>query len=82
MKKRIVAAVCAVIAVLMIAAAVYVNDFYHATEEALFCLEEPAEGVDVVRQGDILFFVPENAEAGVIFYPGGKVQAESYAPLM
>ena len=42
-KKRIMVAVCAVIAVLMIAAAVYVNDFYHATEEALFCLEEAYE---------------------------------------
>ena len=31
--------------------------------------------------GDIAF-VPDNPVAGLVFYPGGKVQPEAYAPLM
>ena len=30
----------------------------------------------------MIYFVPKEPLAGLIFYPGGKVQAEAYAPLM
>lgn len=33
-------------------------------------------------KNDHIVFAPENAMAGLIFYPGGKVQYEAYAPLM
>lgn len=60
----------------------YVNDYYRAGEPALACMEEPASGVSVYELDDNIVFSPENPRAGFIFYPGGKVQAEAYAPLM
>lgn len=44
---------------------------------------EPTDAVAVQRleDGDIAF-VPGDPRAGIVFYPGGKVQAEAYAPLM
>lgn len=40
------------------------------------------EWVTVVQQEDLTAFCPENAEAGLIFYPGGKVEHTAYAPLL
>ena len=37
----------------------------------------------VVDEEDRMIFEPEGqADTGIIFYPGGKVQAESYAPML
>ena len=40
------------------------------------------EGVTVQETDDGLAFVPREARAGFIFYPGGKVDHTAYAPLM
>lgn len=60
----------------------YVGDYYHADDAALAAME-PTDTVAVQRleDGDIAF-VPDDPRAGIVFYPGGKVQAEAYAPLM
>lgn len=63
--------------------AFYVSDYYRALPEALAVVTEPAEGITVTEvKNDHIVFAPENAMAGLIFYPGGKVQYEAYAPLM
>ena len=61
----------------------YISDYYRALPEALAVVTEPAEGITVTEvKNDHIVFAPENAMAGLIFYPGGKVQYEAYAPLM
>ena len=46
-------------------------------------IQTPAEDVHlIVDEEGRMIFEPEEAETGIIFYPGGKVQAESYAPLL
>lgn len=61
----------------------YINDYYRALPEALAVVAEPAEGIIVTEEkNDRIIFEPEDAKAGLIFYPGGKVQYEAYAPLM
>ena len=63
--------------------AFYISDYYRALPEALAVVTEPAEGITVTEvKNDHVVFAPENAMAGLIFYPGGKVQYEAYAPLM
>lgn len=63
--------------------AFYVSNYYRALPEALAVVSEPAEGIIVTEEkNDRIVFEPEDALAGLIFYPGGKVQYESYAPLM
>lgn len=79
------------IAVLLLAAGVgcgvYLGDYYHAESSAIEAITDPENGVRVSRSdnGQIVF-TPENPpadlSAGLIFYPGGKVQYEAYAPLM
>lgn len=60
----------------------YVNNYYKATDEAWKYISEPAEGVKVEDVDNTILFEPEKPVAGFIFYPGGLVETEAYAPLM
>ncbi|MGI6221796.1 MAG: alpha/beta hydrolase [Coriobacteriales bacterium] len=64
--------------------ALYAADFYHADEAALEALSpDDDDGVLVQEMDDgSIAFSPADPKAGLIFYPGGKVQAEAYAPLL
>lgn len=80
--KIVLMAVLAVIVVGAIGFGVYVGDYYHADDAALAAMESTdAVAVQRLEDGDIAF-VPDDPRAGIVFYPGGKVQAEAYAPLM
>ena len=61
--------------------AVYVNDYYRADETALAALE--SDGSVAVSQ-DVFgwYFDGPSTENALIFYPGGKVEETSYAPLL
>ncbi len=82
---KIVFSVLAILVIgLGIGIAVYINDFYHATPEALEALQS-SEMTKVSKIGkDTIIFSPikEKVKAGFIFYPGGKVQYEAYAPML
>lgn len=75
-------AVLAVVVAGAIGFGVYVGDYYHADDAALAAMESTdTVAVQRLEDGDIAF-VPGDPQAGIVFYPGGKVQAEAYAPLM
>lgn len=80
--KIVLMAVLAVIVAGAMGFGVYVGDYYHADDAALAAME-PTDTVAVQRlEGGNIAFVPGDPQAGIVFYPGGKVQAEAYAPLM
>lgn len=84
--KRVLVAVAIAIVALFVAFVWYVNDYNHADEVALAVVADEdasADGVIVeqLESGDIAF-VPEKPTVGLVFYPGAKVQPESYAPLL
>ena len=78
-KKRIIA--LAVVLVLCIGGWAYVSDYYRADETAIAAMAS-VSGITVQQSGSTFAFVPEQAETGFIFYPGGKVEYTAYAPLM
>ena len=63
----------ALLLVIGIGCGIYLGDYYRAEPEALALTER--------MDGDLVW-APENAETGLIFYPGGKVDPAAYAPLM
>ncbi len=66
---------------LVIGCVVYVNDYYRADGAARQALQ--GNEAAAVRQEDgLVIFAPEDPVAGLIFYPGGKVEYTAYAPLM
>ena len=85
MKKRtkIILSVClALLLVIGIGGYAYVSDYYHADEIALEAMACQTGSVQAEQNGDVIWFVPEEPTAGLIFYPGGKVEHTAYAPLL
>lgn len=59
----------------------YSSDYYHALSEA--DLENViTEDIDVITQGNETMFEAKKSQTGLIFYPGGKVEATAYEPLL
>ena len=80
--KIVLTAVLAIIVAGAMGFGVYVGDYYHADGAALAAMESTdTVAVQRLEDGDIAF-VPGDPRTGIVFYPGGKVQAEAYAPLM
>ncbi|MBR5547939.1 MAG: alpha/beta hydrolase [Clostridia bacterium] len=78
-QKRMIA--LALVLMLCIGGWAYVSDYYPADETAISAMAS-VSGIAVQQCGSTLAFVPEQAETGFIFYPGGKVEYTAYAPLM
>ena len=83
MKKKIALSIIVVLILSLVGGTVYyINDYYRAEDMAVSLISTPNTSVTVTEENGVFTFVPQNATKGVIFYPGGKVEAESYAPLM
>jgi hypothetical protein len=83
MKKKIILLVIIVLILSLVGGTVYyINDYYHAEETAVSLIATPKENVVVTEENGVFTFKPQNATKGIIFYPGGKVEAKAYAPLM
>ena len=77
MKKRtrIILSVClAVLLPFGVGGYAYVSDYYHADETALEAMAYQADSVQAELDGNVIWFVPEDPTAGLIFDPGGKVE--------
>ena len=79
MKKKDLIKIIVVLLLLVLLGAFtwYVNDYYHADEMALKVLEEE----NIVINKDNIILKGSN-DIGIIFYPGAKVEAESYLPIL
>jgi hypothetical protein len=80
-KKKLILLMALFIFLIAIAGfAYYVSDYYHADNTALAALKS-TNSYNVLNTDDSITFTPteNNSTTGVIIYPGGKVQAESYA---
>lgn len=76
--------VAAVLILLTVVGAIYVNDYYRAEDEAIADAIGSDGSVEIseIRDGVIAFIPEGDAEVGFIFYPGGKVEYTAYIPLM
>lgn len=85
MKKqaKIIVFVClAALLMIGISAYAYVSDYYHADEAAQAVMAFQADTVQIEKDGKVVWFIPDEPSAGLIFYPGGKVEYTAYAPLL
>ena len=74
--------IVAAIAIIFGACAIYLGDYYRADEGAIAAFA-PEDNVSVsTLDGGNIVFEPQNATVGFIFYPGGKVEANAYQPLL
>lgn len=68
-------------AAMVLAAGIYVSDYYPAGPVALAALQSD-ETLTVEEHDGAVVFRPAEPLAGLIFYPGGKVEHTAYAPLL
>ncbi len=79
---KLVSLLIAVVVVSVVACAVYLGDYYRADMDAVEAFA-PVSAVEMQTAGNgNLIWEPEQACAGFIFYPGGKVEYTAYIPLM
>lgn len=79
--RRVFLCLLAVLLAACIAFGVYVSDYYRADPAAEDALVSD-DLVTVTEQDGNWVFAPESPTAGLIFYPGGKVENTAYAPLL
>lgn len=80
--KITLAVILSVIVLTAVGCGIYLQDYYRADPSAIEVISREYDTVTVTDTvGRQIVFAPENPVAGLIFYPGGKVQYESYAPL-
>ncbi|MDY4047489.1 alpha/beta fold hydrolase [Negativibacillus massiliensis] len=77
---RILAAVLLLLTILAGAFFWYVSDYYRAEDVALEVL---AQNDGIVTQDNLTILSPSyQSDTAIIFYPGAKVEAEAYLPLL
>ena len=69
------------LAIIAGACVIYLNDYYHADNEAISTFMPQDVVLKQEKDGKVVF-EPEGATKGFIFYPGGKVEYTAYVPLM
>lgn len=80
--RRVLLVVGIILALLAAAFTIYASVYYHADERAqAACVADGTVAINDTADA-LVFGDPQTARAGFIFYPGAKVQAEAYAPLM
>ena len=72
-KRKLLLIPLALLVVIGIGCGIYLGDYYRADAGAIALTDG--------MEGDLVW-APEDAQAGLIFYPGGKVDHAAYAPLM
>ncbi|MBQ2004473.1 MAG: alpha/beta hydrolase, partial [Peptococcaceae bacterium] len=84
MKKKVIGVLLVLVLALGVGGFVYINDFYHADNEALAVMSsvETDEVIVTEKDGMAVFLPRGGSDTGLIFYPGGKVEYSAYAPLL
>ena len=84
-KKRVLISIisifCVVVAILS-AFFIYTGIYYHTDEAAVSEYTEAKVGVHCEKADGKYFVYGEQKAAGIVFYPGGKVEYTAYLPLM
>ena len=80
MKKKILMTLSIILILCMAGFGIYVNDYYHAQNDALEILNH--KNVEKVNSNLITLTPEKKSDVGIIFYPGAKVENTAYLPLL
>ncbi len=79
--KKVLITIVVIVIALLVAMLIYLGKYYHADQTATEALNSD-DRVTVTKQSEGYFFDGPGEDTAIVFYPGGKVEEESYAPLM
>ena len=80
-KKKLLISICVALTIIIVGTGIWLNKTY--SPQALATQALTSSNDVEVNVGDYISFTPKNTtvEKGFIFYPGAKVEPESYAPI-
>lgn len=84
-RKKLIVFLCCLIATVIIgsyAFSAYAKDYYHALDITASSLTTDETVTISYIDKNTICFMPQDIKAGIIFYPGGKVEYTAYAPLL
>ncbi len=81
MARKLLFLAAALLMLIALAGGAYLSDYYPADPDALRALSS-TDQITVTIRDDMVIFSPSLPEAGLLFYPGGKVEHTAYSPLM
>ncbi len=79
--KRFLIAISLLVVILITFSIIYVNDYYHASDNVSDIIIEYEDRIEYSKNL-ISIKAIEKSDIGLIFYPGGKVEAIAYLPLL
>ncbi len=80
--RTVFAVICSIIIVIFAVCGIYIGDFYRADTIAINAFATASNINRTTTDDGAVVFTPESPTAGLIFYPGGKVEHTAYEPLM
>lgn len=80
-RKKIGVSLAGILLLIALVCKLYVDDAYVADAAAHAAMKGDS-AVSVEKVGELTVFSSETPTAGFLFYPGGKVEATAYAPLL
>lgn len=80
--KKILIGIAGVIAILLVAMFAYLEVYYHSVDVESYMISDSEVTVVETDTGWLFDGTDTDTDIAMIFYPGAKVEAESYAPLM
>lgn len=83
-RKRLIPIISVITALLVVIGGfgIYASDYYHADSKVNIVAEGDTDEYTTEYIDKGIVFSPNEPKAGLIFYPGGKVEYTAYAPLM
>lgn len=84
-KKRLIISLSSVLAAIIlfiVVCGIYLSDYYHADKDAIAAFSYSQSISKKHIDDNAIAYIPSEVSAGLIFYPGGKVEYTSYEPLM
>ncbi len=79
--KKLIALLGGILIIVCLAFGIYVSDYYHALDYAIPAMNDGTEQL-IADYENFTIYGDSTKGAGFIFYPGGKVEAKAYEPLM
>ncbi len=80
-RRKVLTVVCFFSVLLLLGTIFYTQTYYHADQTAIDALSSDGN-VNISRTDYGWFFDGSSSENAFVFYPGGKVEEEAYAPLL
>ena len=80
-RRKVLTVVCFFSVLLLLGTIFYTQRYYHADQTAIDALSSDGN-VNISRTDYGWFFDGPSSENAFVFYPGGKVEEEAYAPLL